>query len=403
VMLARVSRSFTLVINQLENELRDPICIFYLVLRGLDSIEDDTAVASEKRIKDLRVFADHLQERGWNISGYGRNANEILLLEHFDKVIDIYLQLKPEYRRVITEVTQKMSEGMIECISNNYAMETVKQYDLYCHYVAGLVGIGLTKMFFASGLENKTKDSHVQIVAPVGGVEDDSKLIEQSNSMGLFLQKVNIIRDYLEDLSEDRVFWPKEIWAKHSPTGKLSDFARPEYHRRGVECVKELILNALSHIPDCFSYLESINNPANFRFCSIPQVMAIATLSECLCNEKLFHSATKPVKIRTGLSALILLQAKDMASTKKLFARFLDVMVSKLEYNNHQQPGSSIVNPLDRALYESITSIRPLTCISSPSSSPSSSSFVEDLSTAPFIAATQIGCTIAAAGLIFLR
>jgi len=30
--------------------------------------------------------------------------------------------------------------------------------------------------------------------------------------MGLFLQKTNIIRDYLEDLDSGRTFWPDEIW-----------------------------------------------------------------------------------------------------------------------------------------------------------------------------------------------
>jgi farnesyl-diphosphate farnesyltransferase len=33
-----------------------------------------------------------------------------------------------------------------------------------------------------------------------------------SNSMGLFLQKTNIIRDYLDDINHDRVFYPKEVW-----------------------------------------------------------------------------------------------------------------------------------------------------------------------------------------------
>ena len=65
----------------------------------------------------------------------------------------------------------------------------------YCHYVAGLVGIGLSRLFSASGLED-----HV--------VGEDAAL---SNSMGLFLQKTNIIRDYLEDVLQDRDFWPKEV------------------------------------------------------------------------------------------------------------------------------------------------------------------------------------------------
>ena len=48
-------------------------------------------------------------------------------------------------------------------------VETVDDYDEYCHYVAGLVGLGLSDLFHASGLEDLASDS-------------------LSNSMGLFLQ-----------------------------------------------------------------------------------------------------------------------------------------------------------------------------------------------------------------------
>ena len=36
---------------------------------------------------------------------------------------------------------------------NEYGVITNKDFDLYCHYVAGLVGIGLSHLFSASGLE----------------------------------------------------------------------------------------------------------------------------------------------------------------------------------------------------------------------------------------------------------
>ena len=65
----------------------------------------------------------------------------------------------------------------------------------YCHYVAGLVGIGLSQLFSASELEDKI-------------VGEDTEL---ANSMGLFLQKTNIIRDYLEDNIDGREFWPKQV------------------------------------------------------------------------------------------------------------------------------------------------------------------------------------------------
>ena len=57
------------------------------------------------------------------------------------------------------------------------------------------MGIGLSKLFSASGLED----------VKVG------KDTTRANSMGLFLQKTNIIRDYHEDLLEGRTWWPKEV------------------------------------------------------------------------------------------------------------------------------------------------------------------------------------------------
>lgn len=74
----------------------------------------------------------------------------------------------------------------------------------YCHYVAGLVGIGLSRLFSNSGLED-----------PLCGQDT---LI--ANSMGLFLQKTNIIRDFLEDLQDGRVFWPKEVRASRNLDGE---------------------------------------------------------------------------------------------------------------------------------------------------------------------------------------
>lgn len=48
-------------------------------------------------------------------------------------------------------------------------------------------------------------------------------------SMGLFLQKTNIIRDYLEDYVDGRAFWPQDVWKKHAKTGQLGEFALPQF------------------------------------------------------------------------------------------------------------------------------------------------------------------------------
>jgi Squalene/phytoene synthase len=55
------------------------------------------------------------------------------------------------YRDVIKDITKRMGNGMADFLSKTVV--TVKDWDLYCHYVAGLVGIGLSNLFAASQLE----------------------------------------------------------------------------------------------------------------------------------------------------------------------------------------------------------------------------------------------------------
>jgi farnesyl-diphosphate farnesyltransferase len=56
-------RSFAVVIQQLPKELRDAICVFYLVLRGLDTVEDDMAIDPAVKIPDLLAFHKYIYER----------------------------------------------------------------------------------------------------------------------------------------------------------------------------------------------------------------------------------------------------------------------------------------------------------------------------------------------------
>jgi|TARA_B110000971_G_C19929388_1_gene463200 farnesyl-diphosphate farnesyltransferase len=65
--------------------------------------------------------------------------------------------------------------------------------------VAGLVGEGLSRLFASSSLERPSLAAELHL----------------SDQMGLFLQKTNIIRDYLEDYVDGRAFWPKEVWEKY--------------------------------------------------------------------------------------------------------------------------------------------------------------------------------------------
>eukprot|EP00960_Hanusia_phi_P032997 750183-Hanusia_phi.AAC.2 len=67
-MLNKVSRSFAIVIQQLGDELRNAVCIFYLVLRGLDTIEDDMAIDKETKTKLLATFYQKLTDEKYCLS-----------------------------------------------------------------------------------------------------------------------------------------------------------------------------------------------------------------------------------------------------------------------------------------------------------------------------------------------
>jgi farnesyl-diphosphate farnesyltransferase len=81
-------------------------------------------------------------------------------------------------------------------------------------------------------------------------LEDErfAEMEDLSNSMGLFLQKTNIIRDYLEDIVEEpapRMFWPKCVWSKYGDS--LDVFKEPENREAALHCMNHLITIALEH------------------------------------------------------------------------------------------------------------------------------------------------------------
>jgi len=302
-ILVSVSRSFAAVIQALPESLILDICIFYLVLRALDTVEDDMEVQADRKRQLLTTFVDTaLTDPQWNLTGIGA-GDERLLLEEFPKVHAVYQSLPEESQTVIADITQRMADGMCEFVGADLLQGTqdVEQYNLYCHYVAGLVGEGLSRLFAASKFEDASL----------------AQQLELSNSMGLFLQKTNIIRDFLEDYVDQRAFWPKTVWKKYGSS--LGDFTMEKNRDQAVACLNELCTDALELVPDCIAYMSRLRNPAVFSFCAIPQVMAIATLSKCYNNPDVF---TGVVKIRRGLSCHMMMHCGDVAALHAIFDQF---------------------------------------------------------------------------------
>lgn len=380
----QVSRSFAVVIRQLPKSLVIPITLFYLALRALDTIEDDMDMAKfEKALStmhDLKASKglDHGDDvKGMDVLTFKRLAlcrfyrlllspqelkadneasrkssqnnrcfdallaqvlyssdigesDEHALLIQFNKCIRTLLSCPAPQRAIITDITKRMGAGMAEYISRNLGQigtRDLSDYNRYCHIVAGLVGEGLSRLFAAN-----THDA--------GDLSDETRriLVEQvglgslSSDMGLFLQKTNIIRDYLEDLVDQRAFWPKEVWGRYVQggdrvttaskhvKGTLADLRREDCRADAVACLNHLITEALSLVPSCLEYLKHLEPGSDrvLRFCAIPQVMAIATMAELYNNPRVFEGV---VKIGKMTVACIVLDCGTLEGTLSWFEK----------------------------------------------------------------------------------
>lgn len=311
--LNQTSRSFAAVIQALDGEIRHAVCVFYLVLRALDTVEDDMSISVEKKVPMLRNFHTFLYEPEWRFTESTQKDRQVL--EDFPTISLEFRNLAEKYQTVIADICQKMGCGMAEFVDKHVTSK--QDWDKYCHYVAGLVGIGLSRLFSTSEFED-----------PLVG-EDT----ECANSMGLFLQKTNIIRDYLEDQQEGRAFWPQEVWGRY--VKKLEDFAKPENIDVAVQCLNELITNTLHHIPHVITYLSRLRNQSVFNFCAIPQVMAIATLAACYNNQQVFRGV---VKIRKGQAVTLMMDATNMPAVKAIIHQYIEEIYHRIP---NSDPSSS--------------------------------------------------------------
>jgi farnesyl-diphosphate farnesyltransferase len=295
-----------------------------VVLRGLDTIEDDMTIPKDKKVLLLRQFHTLTTQKGYTFQDNGPDEKDAILLQQYNYVVEELLKLKSKYRQVIVDVTKRMGNGMADFIEGK-SVVTLEDYDLYTHYVAGLVGIGLTQLFAQSGLESVELAKHMDL----------------ANQMGLFLQKVNILKDFLTDTEEGRLFWPKSIWSLYVPIGAgPEELAKFENKNQALACLNHLCANALELVPSCLEYLSKLSHPSVFHFAAIPQVMALATFSLFYNNYDIFTK--RGTKIRRGLAVKLIQQATDMNQLKRIYYQ----QVSEISQKARKELGR---NPADKS------------------------------------------------------
>ncbi|WWC60475.1 farnesyl-diphosphate farnesyltransferase [Kwoniella dejecticola CBS 10117] len=314
------SRSFARVIGELEGDLARTVCIFYVVLRALDTVEDDMTIPNSTKLPLLRSFHEKLYEKGWTF--HESKEKDKIVLEEFNNIQEEFSTLKPEYQTIIADIAKKMGRGMADFAALATPeqpvaeVDSIADYDLYCHYVAGVVGEGLSRLFAASGKEREF-------------IADQLTL---SNSMGLLLQKTNIFRDIHEDVLEGRGFWPRAIWSKYG-FNSMKELIDPARETEALWASSEMVLDALRHATDALDYMTLLKCQSVFNFVAIPAVMAIATLERTFMNPKILK---ENVKIRKGETVRLILKAtnpRDVSYIFRDYARKIHAKVHKDDPN----------------------------------------------------------------------
>jgi len=196
--LDAVSRSFALCIPQLDEPFRGRVALAYLLFRVLDTVEDAPFADRAEQQRLFEEFRRLLRERPANGQAArlarafpsGLTAAESALLDVSELLFDDAWELPQEPRAILLGALDRMAQGMAAYARRGAALRLLDVEDVcrYCCFVAGIVGELLTRLW------------------ALDGGRPPSMLA--AYRFGLYLQKVNILKDQREDEAAGRFMVP---------------------------------------------------------------------------------------------------------------------------------------------------------------------------------------------------
>lgn len=195
--LNKVSRSFAFCIETLELPLRRWVSSSYLICRLLDTIEDAQWSNFNQQQKQFEAFNALLQGEVTDIESWSESfpdnipESEKLLVKNAKEIFSDFSEFPDEVKAAIRELVSTMSYGMSKYqVSRGISLNSMPELNRYCFYVAGVVGELLTKL--------------VGFIDPK--FNPNKQIYKNAYHFGLFLQKVNLLKDQLDDEKLDRHF-----------------------------------------------------------------------------------------------------------------------------------------------------------------------------------------------------
>jgi len=200
--LQGVSRTYAILVPMLPNSLADAVGVAYLLMRIIDTLEDDSRLATEQRLKHFDTVEMALEgeiEAGSALREViGDTAAERELMVDAPEVFARVRALEPEYREAVCQCARKMSGGVRHLIARSDerdapypAIRDAAELREYCYYVAGVVGEMLCAMM-----------AHFLRLPTL------ARLHEVAVELGIGLQLVNILKDAMKDSKQGRRYLP---------------------------------------------------------------------------------------------------------------------------------------------------------------------------------------------------
>lgn len=177
--IERVARTFALAARLLPRDVREDVDLLYLVLRTLDDLVDLEADGAD----DPTVAARLTAVAAWTAD------RPIQAVTRETRILDDLIRRHPALPR---DALADFVSGMRQDLAGP-AIATEADLDVYCYRVAGTVGRLMAAILGARG--------------PIA----DSA----ARSLGIAMQRTNIIRDVDEDLARGRCYLPTETLRRH--------------------------------------------------------------------------------------------------------------------------------------------------------------------------------------------
>jgi farnesyl-diphosphate farnesyltransferase len=277
-MLPRVSRTFALNIGQLEGDTFRAVLLGYLLFRIADTFEDNLHQDEREKIADLRNFSEIFRgdkdlRRRMELYEplkfkWKENSDEKELIENGCTILRCYFDIPEVYRRIMDPLLVEASDGMAEFqrrkLKRNRAvfqLADAQELEDYCYYVAGVVGIMLTKIFC---LHESTKKRRTELEAC-------------QIQFGLALQLINIVKDFQKDIARGWCYIPFTVTRSCNIDLDKMDALSLDQRRRVLQVI---IPRVVQYLDSTLTYIQAlpISERSIRRFCIIPFVIGYRTL-----------------------------------------------------------------------------------------------------------------------------